>query len=84
MKNSKKKRVSTTEQRVAADILTSLYFCKTMEDIEALCEDIYKRYELNDDPFTNLPCLDKDYADNCLEYDRQTMIERYGHCDGLE
>ena len=84
MRRGKRKGPTTAEQRVAADILTSLYFLKSKEDFEKLCKDIYERYELNDDPFTNLPCSDKDYADNCLEYDRQTMMERYGHCDGLE
>ena len=80
----KKKLVSVTAQRTAADILTMLYFCKTMEDVSKLCKDIYERYELNDDPFTNLPCSDKDYAKNCLEYERQSMMERYGHCDGFD
>lgn len=32
----------------------------------------------------NTPCAPEEYCKNRLEYDRQTMIERYGHCDGLE
>lgn len=30
------------------------------------------------------PVTPEEYAKNKLEYDRQTMIEQYGHCDGLE
>lgn len=30
------------------------------------------------------PITPEEYAKNKLEYDRQTMIERYGHCDRLE
>ena len=26
----------------------------------------------------------EEYCKNRLEYDKQTMIEKYGHCDGLE
>ena len=83
MKTNKKRRTNA-EQRVAADILTSLYFLTSKDDFETLCKDIYERYELNKDPFTGLPCSDKDYFDNCLEYDRQVMMEKYGHCDGLD
>ena len=45
---------------------------------------VMQDYQPHDDPFTHLPCSSKEYAENSLEYRKQTMIERYGHCDGLE
>ena len=80
----KRKNITNTQQEVAVDILTELGFCENMEEVYKLYRDIYEKYELNDDPFTNLPCTNKDYSKNSTEYDKQIMYERYGHCDGLE
>ena len=43
-----------------------------------------KKYDLREDPFTSCPCTPDEYLDNKLEYERQTVIERYGHCDWLD
>ena len=83
MKNTKKK-LTDKEQQVASEILTAFMFTNNMEDVMKVWQDIYNAYELCDDPFTHTPCSPKEYAENSLEYSRQTMIAKYGHCDGLE
>lgn len=71
-------------QRIVADILTQFMFVRTMDDVHRVWKNVYEQYDLCDDPFTGCPCSNEDYADNSLEYQRQAMIERFGHCDGLE
>lgn len=71
-------------QRAVADVLTQFMFVRTMEDVHRVWKDVYEQYDLCDDPFTGCPCSNEDYADNNLEYQRQAMVERFGHCDGLE
>lgn len=70
-------------QKTAADILTQFMFTKDMDDVVKTWDEVYKQYGLCDDPFTHTPCTPEEYAKNSLEYDRQVMMERYGHCDGL-
>ena len=79
-----KKIPSDKEQRIAADILTAFMFCETMEEIHKIWNDIYKQYALCDDPFTHTPCSSKEAIENKLEFEKQTMMQKYGHCDGLE
>lgn len=75
----KKRKITHQEQRTAADILTRLAFCKTVEEYAKEWNEIYKVYGLNADPFTGLPVSDKDYEKNSLEYERQTMENRFGY-----
>lgn len=85
VKNVKKKPVITDKmQRVAADILTRFAFVQTKEQFWEVWKETYNVYELCDDPFTRLPCSWNECAKNSLEYEKQVMMERYGHCDGLE
>ena len=77
-------KITKTAQKVAADILARFMFTKDMDDVVSTWNKIYEQYELCDDPFTHTPCTPEEYAKNCLEYDKQVMIERYGHCDGVE
>lgn len=85
MKKIKKEKIITNEmQEVASDILTVFMFVNNMEDFNKVWDDIYKKYQLNEDPFVGIPCSNKTYAENSLEYDKQLMIARYGHCDGLD
>lgn len=44
---------------------------------------VYEECELDNDPFTWLPCLREEAAEDRLEYSRQMMDELYGHHDGL-
>ena len=71
-------------QRVVAEILTQFMFTKDMDDMVDVWNNIFAEYELYYDPFTDTPCSAEEYQRNRAEYDRQTMVEKYGHCDGLE
>lgn len=77
-------KTSKRDQRVAADILTEFMFTKTMDDVINVWNDLFEKYGLCSDPFTHTPVTPEEYAKNKSEYDRQVMMERYGHCDGLE
>lgn len=72
------------DQKVAAEILTSFMFVRTMEDVQRIWKETYDAFDLYDDPFTGCPVSPSEYADNNIKYQRQSMIEKYGHCDGLE
>lgn len=83
--NKKQKSISEKEQKVAAGILTEYVIVHNDKGFNGeFFERIMHEYELMKDPFTFLPCTSKEYEKNSLEYDRQTMIEKYGHCDGLD
>ena len=88
MKN-KKLKITNTMQKVAVDILEDLegYMMthpKYPDEIYQIFKRAFDKYELCQDPFTQTVCTTKEWAKNCLEYDRQVMIEKYGHCDGLD
>ena len=77
-------KITKTAQHVAADILTQFMFTRDMDDVMKVWDGVYKQYELFSDPFTGIPCTHEEYCKSHLEYEKQTMIERYGHCDGLD
>ena len=79
-----KRKITNTMQEVAADILIQFAFVENKEEFWKVYKEVYKDYKLCDDPFTHLPCSSREYSENHLEHDRQVMMERYGHCDGLE
>ena len=56
----------------------------TFEEIWAIVEKHKNGYGLCENPFTRMICTRKEYADSRLEYERELMMERYGHCDGLD
>lgn len=80
----KLRKITERDRRVAAEILTSFMFTKNMDEVMEVWKRIYKQYSLRDDPFTRTPSSPEEYYQYQLEYDKQTMIEKYGHCDGLE
>lgn len=71
-------------QRIVADVLTRFMFTRTMDEVMKVWNQIYEQYGLCSDPFTNTPCSPEEYVHSRLEYEKQAMIEKYGHCDGLE
>lgn len=77
-------KITERDQRIVSDILTQFMFTKTMDDVIKVWDEIYKQYELCSDQFTGIPLTQKEYCESKLEYERQTMIEKYGHCDGLD
>lgn len=72
------------DRKLVAEILTKFMFTNNMVDVTNVWQEIYNQYGLCDDPFTLTPCTPKEYSKNVLEYEKQIMIDRYGHCDGLE
>ena len=87
----KKRKITSTMQKVACDILQDFEILTmkhngpyTFEEIWDIVQHNVEEYGLCKDPFTGMICTSKEYAENSLEYDRQTMYEKYGHCDGLE
>lgn len=81
---NKKPKITERDQRVASEILMQFMFTKDMDDVIRVWEEVFKQYGLCEDPFTRTPCAPAEYEKSSLEYEKQTMIERYGHCDGLE
>lgn len=77
-------KITKTTQKVAIDILTQFMFTKDMDEVIKVWDNICKQYDLCQDPFTGCPCTLEEYCKNQIEYEKQTMIEKYGHCDGLE
>ena len=83
-KTNSRRKITTRDQKVAADILTEFTFVNNMDEFWSAYNDIFKRYDLCDDLFTNLPISTEEYCKNKLSYEKQSMIEMYGHCDGLD
>lgn len=87
------KRISNATQEAVADIMIELIMllntiCKntkltTLNELNNIINNNIKQYNLEEDPFTKLPCSTKEYVKNNLEYERQIMVERYGHHDGI-
>ena len=79
-----KPKITKRDQKIVAKILTQFMFTRDMDDVIQVWKEVFDEYGLCEDPFTRTPCTPDEYCENSLEYDRQAMIERYGHCDGLE
>ena len=87
----KQKKITHTMQKVAVDILGDFEILLmthngpyTADEIIAIMNKHEKGYALCEDPFTRMICTSEEYCKNSLEYDRQTMYDKYGHWDGLE
>jgi hypothetical protein len=90
-KNMKQKKITHPMQQVAVNILSDFEILTmthngpyTFEEIWAIVQKHVDGYGLCQDPFTRMICTSKEAIENQLEYDRQTMYEKYGHWDGLE
>lgn len=82
-------KITNAMQKVAVDILTDIEIYMMThhdipEEIDQLYDRVFEKYGLCRDPFTGMVCTSEEYCESKLEYEKQTMIERYGHCDGLE
>lgn len=87
----KQKKITNTMQKVAVDILSDFEILTmshngpyTFEEIWEIVQKHVDGYGLCEDPFTTMICTSKEYAENRLEYEKELMMERYGHCDGLD
>ena len=77
-------KITKQMQKTAIDILMEFRLTNSMEEVVAAYERVIEQYGLYKDPFTGLPCTSDEWYKSSLEYDRQAMMELYGHCDGLE
>ena len=84
MENKKKPRITSTMQNVAIDVLNEFAVARTMDDVVQAFYKVMERYDLHSDPFTGFPVTFETFCKNSLERNKQEMIARYGHCDGLE
>ena len=78
----RKHKLTDAMQEVAADICIQLIAATwhgDSFDSGIFVRDIMEQYNLQEDPFTKLPCSCKEYAKNREEYDRQLMEEKYGY-----
>ena len=80
----KNRKITARDQRTAASILCDFRCTENMDDVIRVYNELVERYGLCFDPFTSMPCTPEEYCENQLEYEKQVMMERYGHCDGLE
>ena len=87
----KQKKITHPMQKVAVDILGDFEILTmthngpyTFEEVWAIVKKHEERYGLFRDPFTSMICTSNEWTKNSLEYDRQTMYEKYGHWDGLD
>lgn len=87
----KQRKITHTMQQVAVDILQDFEILVmthngpyTFEEIWGIVKKHEEGYGLCQDPFTRMICTSKEYAKNSLEYNKQIMMDLYGHCDGLE
>lgn len=81
-------KITTSMQKVAVDILQELeVYMMTEENVPQQIIDIYnkmyKKYELCDDPFTGMCCTDVDFFKSATEMEKQIMVQKYGHHDGI-
>jgi hypothetical protein len=90
-KKMKQKKITSTMQKVACDILSDFEILVmrhngpyTFDEVWNIVQENSDKYGLCNDPFTGMICTSEEYAKNRLEYDRQTMYEKYGHWDGLD
>ena len=77
-------KITKTMRKVAVDILMEFMFTRDMNEVIEAYNRVFDKYGLCEDPFTSCPCTPDEWCESQLEYEKQIMIERYGHCDGLD
>lgn len=77
----KKPHISNKMQEVAVDMLLRITFVKDLDELSVVYDEIFEKYELKTDPFTHLPCTNKEYAESSYSYDKQKALEIYGYND---
>ncbi len=80
----KQKKITSTMQKVACDILEQFLFTSNMDEVVEVYNRVLEEYDLCRDPFTHAPCTFEEFCKMQIEYEKQVMIQKYGHCDGLE
>lgn len=89
--SKKKTRVITHPmQEVAVSIAEDLAILLMTKDkyipiekISELYKSVMERFKLDKDPYTTMPCTTKEYVKNSIQIQRDIMMEKYGHHDGI-
>ena len=82
-------KITKTMQKVAVDILEDIeIYMMTHDDtpdgIVQIYDRVFNEYGLCRDPFTGMVCTSEEWGKNQLKYEKDIMMERYGHCDGMD
>ena len=80
----RKPKITDKDQRIVADILNTFIFCDNMEEVVENMEETARFFCLGKDVYTGCYCSPKEAYENSVQYQKDLMIEKYGHCDGLE
>ena len=80
----RKLKITDKDQRIVADVLNAFIFCDNMEEIIYNIELTAKIFCLGKDVYTGCYCSLKEECENRVQYQKDLMIDKYGHCDGLE
>lgn len=83
----KQKKITSTMQKVAVDILQDFEILVmthdgpyTFEEVWGIVTQHVEKYGLCKDPFTVMICTSEEAIKNQLEYDRQSFEQKYGDC----
>ena len=80
----RKPKITNKDQEIVAEILNTFSFCNNIEEMFEEIDKFAKLYWLGKDPYSKCYCTSKEEQKYTLQYNRELMIEKYGHCDGLE
>ena len=79
-----KPKITNKDQEIVAEILNSFMFCKDINELTEQIKATAKIFNLDEDVYTGCYCSLKEAYENSVQYQKDLMIEKYGHCDGLE
>ena len=80
----KKHKITDKDQEIVAEILNTFSFCNNIDEMFKEIEKFAKLYWLGKDPCSKCYCTSKEEQKYTLQYNQELMIDKYGHCDGLE
>ena len=80
----RKPKITDKDQRIVADILNTFIFCDNMEEIIENMERTARFFCLVKDDYAGCYYSPKEAYENSVQHQKDLMIDKYGHCDGLE
>ena len=84
MEGKKQRKITKREQKTAVEILSYFFYVSNMKEVVDNFNIVMGIFGLMEDPFTGFPCTPEEYVENKREYEKEVMMRRYGHCDGLD
>ena len=80
----RKPKITDKDQRIVAEILNTFSFCNNIEEMFEEIDKFAKLYWLGKDVYTGCYCSTEESYENSVQHQKELMIDKYGHCDGLE